>query len=114
MTRMRSDGAWPRTQPRIVQMRENGMESVSHLTRLAVLGSIVLSIVLSVVAALGFAGRSNARTSSALTTAGGDGSSANVRLALPPKGDGGGPPAAVAPPVAQPVPQAPPVVSGGS
>ena len=92
--------------------RDNGMQSVSRFTRIAVAASLILSAVFSVIAAMGFGGRASASTGG--TTTAGGGSSTGVRLALPPKGDAGAPPVQVAPPVSQPAYQAPPVVSGGS
>ena len=94
--------------------RENGMQSVSRFTRLAVAGSLILSAVFSVIAAIGFGGHASAGTGGTTTTTAGGGSSTDVRLALPPKGDAGAPPVQVAPPIQQSVNQAPPVVSGGS
>ena len=39
--------------------RENGMQSVSRFTRLAVAGSLILSAVFSVIAAIGFGGHAS-------------------------------------------------------
>ena len=92
------------------------MESVSLITRLVIAVSLVLSAVFSVVAAMGFAGRSTTKTAGTSATSGGAGSSSSVRIALPPKGgdQGSGITPPVAPPVSQPIVQAPPVTSGGS
>ena len=108
---MRSDG---RGASRVGRAREDGMQSVSRFTRLAIAASLILSAVFSVIAAIGFGGRASAGTGGAATSTAGGGSSTDVRLALPPKGSAGAPPVQIAPPISQPVNQAPPVVSGGS
>lgn len=115
MTGMRSSGPGARNRPRIGRTRENGMRSVSRITRVAVAVSLALSAVFSAIAAFGFAGRASATTSGSSATSASHGSSTGVRVALPPKGDGGALSAPAAPPVSQPVAQAPPpVTSGGS
>jgi hypothetical protein len=115
MTGMRSSGPGARNRRRIGRTRENGMRSVSRITSLAVAVSLALSAVVSAIAAFGFAGRANATTGGSSATSAANGSSTGIRLALPPKGDGGALSAPAAPPVSQPVGQAPPpVTSGGS
>ena len=115
MTGVRSNVSGSRNRPRIRRTRENGMRSVSRVTRLAVAVSLVLSAVFSAIAAIGFAGRASATTAGSSRTTAPNGSSAGVRVALPPKGDAGSASEPVAPPVSQPVTQVPPpVTSGGS
>jgi hypothetical protein len=115
MTIMRSSSGGLQNRPRIGRARENGMQSVSRITRLTVAVSLMLSAVFSVIAAIGFSGRANAGIGGSSATTTTNGSSTSVRLALPPKGDGSVPIAPVAPPISQPVAQAPPpITSGGS
>ena len=90
------------------------MRSVGRITRWAVAVSLALSAVFSAIAAIGFAGRASATAAGSAATSASNDSSSGVRVALPPKGDGGSLSAPAAPPVSQPVYQAPPVTSGGS
>jgi hypothetical protein len=90
------------------------MRSVSRITRVAIAVSLTLSAIFSAIAALGFAGRASATSAGSSATSVGTGPSTSVRVALPPKGDGGALSAPAAPPLSQPVAQAPPVTSGGS
>lgn len=115
MTGMRSSVPGTRNRARIGRTREDGMRSVSRITSVAVAVSLTLSAVVSAIAAFGFAGRASATAAGSSAASAGNGSSTGVRVALPPKGDGGALSAPGAPPLSQPVEQAPPpVTSGGS
>jgi hypothetical protein len=83
-------------------------------TRVAAAVSIVLTVVFSVVAALGFSGHSTPKTSGASAGSRSERTTTTVRLALPPKGQGGTltPPASL--PIQNPHPGPPAVTSGGS
>ena len=89
------------------------MRSALRATRVTAATSIVLTIVFSAVAALGFSGRSTSKTSATATGSTSGGTTTAVRLALPPRGKGG----TLTPPASLPVqsaPAPPAVTSGGS
>lgn len=114
MADMRTGSQGRSTQRRAARTRERGMRSVSVVTRMAVSASLLLAAALSVVAAIGFTGHTNATATGASSgTTSARGSSNGQRVALPPTGDGGVLSPPFAPPVSQPV-QQPPVTSGGS
>jgi len=95
------------------RVRAKGMRSVSRVTRVTAAASLILTIVFSAVAALGFSGNAGSTASKSGGTQGATvGGSSTVRVALPPKGNG----ATLAPPATLPVSQnaPPPVTSGGS
>ena len=112
---MEKRSAQPRQHRRsnLGRVRANGMRSISRATRLTTAASVVLSVVFSAVAALGFAGHSGTTASKGAGPQTPSAGNVNMGLvALPPKGSGGtlAPPATL--PVAQSAPA--PVTSGGS
>jgi hypothetical protein len=89
------------------------MRSAVRVTRVTAAASVVLTIILSAVAALGFSGRSTSKTSGTAVGSTSGSATTAVRLALPPRGQGG----TLTPPTSRPVqnvPAAPAVTSGGS
>jgi hypothetical protein len=96
----------------LARVRAKGMRSAGRITRVTAAASVVLTVVFSAVAALGFSGYSKSTASSAAGSTSAAGGPA-VRLALPPKGQGG----TLAAPTSLPVqnaPAPPAVTSGGS
>ena len=95
------------------RVRAKGMRSISRVTRMTTAASLVLSVVFSAVAALGFAGNAGTTASKGAGSRAPSVGNVNMGLvALPPKGSGG----TLAPPATLPVAQNAPasVTSGGS
>jgi hypothetical protein len=114
MSGMRSKSS-VRNRPRIGRARENGMRSVSRITRIAVAASLALSAAFSAIAAIGFAGRADTGISGSSATSTTKKPTGGARVALPPTEDPIALSPPIAPPISQPVTQAPPpVTSGGS
>ena len=108
---MKKRAAEPRKGRRsnLARVRAKGLRSAVRATRVTAAVSVVLSLVYSAVAALGFSGQKSSKHAAVPTPV----STTGVRLALPPKGQGGQLAAPVSLPV-QSAPTPPAVTSGGS